>query len=74
MIKLKLLYRAVKDLKSGRNMSDAVVLKAHVLGSRCAPEVEAKLEGERAAFLLGVRFEERWETPLDALRKELALG
>ncbi len=37
MIKLKLLYRAVKDLKSGRNMGDAVVLKAHALGSRCAP-------------------------------------
>ena len=199
MIKLKLLYRAVKDLKSGRNMGDAVVLKAHALGSRCAPEVEARLEGvrgylptidlqalkalpegsfgrsyalymernkllpfavspdleaevrhnvfsvryavthdifhlllgfdttpageigvlsfaaaqgysrslrfglllarflyplaaprqlrlirenvkrgwalgERAAFLLGVRFEARWETPLDALRKELALG
>jgi ubiquinone biosynthesis protein Coq4 len=30
--------------------------------------------GERAAFLLGVRFEERWETPLDAFKKELALG
>ena len=47
MIKLKQLYRAVGDLKSGRNMGDAAILKADALGTRCAPEVEAQLEGVR---------------------------
>ena len=47
MIKLKQLYRAVGDLKSGRNLGDAAILKADALGSRCAPEVEARLEGVR---------------------------
>ncbi len=30
--------------------------------------------GKQAAFLLGVRFEERWETPLEALKRELRVA
>jgi ubiquinone biosynthesis protein Coq4 len=47
MIKVKQLYRAVRDLKRGRNLGDAALLKADALGSRAAPEVEAQLEGVR---------------------------
>ena len=72
MIKLKQLYRALSVLKSGRNLGDAAILKADALGSRCAPEVEAKLEGVRG-YLPSINPEALKTLPVGSFGRTYAL-